>query len=597
MKTYARWVVVCLAGLMFVGPLKFSTPVVVQSLAGPPRDWFEWLALPPLGNLSWPNQIGVIFAFGAFVWLVLDSHRMRAPVDWLFVLPLMFLLTQLLALPRSINSHVSADTVMHFATCALLFYAAAWYVRDGGSAVPLFGALGLAAMLTCVEALRQYAGGLQETRNFAESLALSDEFRARLASNRVFGTLVYPNSLAGFLVVAFAPMLAWLWERGRTWHRAVKWIALLFAAGLVLFTLVLTGSRGGFVAFAVMVVAGLWCMSRRRSVRVAIVIGTIALVLAGIAALGRGTRSLEARLDYWRGAVAIMRDHPWIGTGPGTFGSIYPKYKTADTEEAQLVHNNYLQMWCDSGVAGFVMFAALWMVTARDMFRVARERRDDAAAIAICAALAGWVVHGLVDFDLYVPGIAYPAFALLGALQGLKEEPRPDVVEARGRAGWPVAALCLVVVGAVAWTQGREMTAGFAVAHAYELHSEDSEAARAEVNRAITLAPKDAHYRVVAGNLAGARFDEAIEQYRAATELDPYRPSYHWRLGLALWNAHKPATEVLASLRRAAELNPTSRVYPKALAGIEESVRQAPPNLLPSLLPRNENLAPQQPAP
>jgi hypothetical protein len=38
-----------------------------------------------------------------------------------------------------------------------------------------------------------------------------------MTSNRVFGPFVYPNALAGFLVVAFAPVLAWIWVRARGW--------------------------------------------------------------------------------------------------------------------------------------------------------------------------------------------------------------------------------------------------------------------------------------------------------------------------------------------------------------------------------------------
>jgi hypothetical protein len=49
-----------------------------------------------------------------------------------------------------------------------------------------------------------------------------------------------------------------------------------------------------------------------------------------------------------------------------------------------------------------------------------RQRRDP-VALAIAASLTGWVVHGLVDFDLYVPGVAVPAFLLFGAAQGLTE--------------------------------------------------------------------------------------------------------------------------------------------------------------------------------
>jgi len=323
----------------------------------------------------------------------------------------------------------------------------------------------------------------------------------------------------------------------------------------------------------------------------------LAVAVTAVILAGRGTASVDARRDYLHGAMAIARDHPWIGTGPGTFGSIYPKYKTAKTEEAQLVHNNYIEMWCDSGIAAFVIFAALWMGAARDMFRVASRRQGDVAATAICAALAGWMVHGLMDFDLYVPGIAYPAFVLLGAMQGLKEEPRPDVVDEHGRANWLVAGFCALVVVAVMLTQGREIAAGYAVARAYDLYSEDRGAALAELDHAIELVPKDAHYRALAGNMAGNRLDEAIKYYRAATELDPYRSSHHWRLGLALWDAHRSAAEALASLRRASELNPTSSNYSKALARLEESVRQAHGDLLRSSPPRNEIPASQTPAP
>src|SRR5439155_23649667 len=127
----------------------------------------------------------------------------------------------------------------------------------------------------------------------------------------------------------------------------------------------------------------------------------------------------------------------------------YPKYKTAATEEAQLVHNSFLQMWSDSGVVAFVTFALLWLVALRDAFALARQRAGDAAAIAVCAALGGWVVHSLVDFDLYVPGVAMPAFLLLGVLQGLKELPQVKPVVPRERTRLAVSVICVVAVAAV----------------------------------------------------------------------------------------------------------------------------------------------------
>jgi len=105
--------------------------------------------------------------------------------------------------------------------------------------------------------------------------------------------------------------------------------------------------------------------------------------------------------DYWRGAIAIARDHPWLGTGPGTFGSIYPKYKIASTEEAQLVHNSYLQMWSDSGVIGFLTFALLWLVALRDAFHPGSPTLYDRRR-SRCARLGRVGGAFVMDFDLYI---------------------------------------------------------------------------------------------------------------------------------------------------------------------------------------------------
>jgi O-antigen ligase len=530
MSRFGRWVIFCLATLAFVAPLKFGTPVVLQSLVTPPREVPEWLIF------SWPNQLVVIFVFGALIWLMLDARRLAARVDTLFVLPLVFLLTQTLATPRSINPQVSADTLIYFGACVLLFYAGSWYVRDGAEAAKIFAGFGLATALVCILAVDQHFVGLQQTREFAalyvDPAAAPPEFLHKLTSRRVFGTLVYPNALAGYLVLAFAPTLAWIWVRGRTWDRRVRWATLVFVGALMVFCLALTGSRGGFVAFAAMLGAGVWATVRERS---GVALGAVVVALAFLGAvfvfaqraglIHTGMQSLEARTDYWCGAMRIARDYFWLGTGPGTFGSIYSAYRGSSVGHTELVHNNFLQIFSDSGVLAFVVFAALWVVAMRDAVRLTRRRPGDAAALAICAALAGWVVHGLVDFDLYVPGAAVPAFLLLGALQGLKELPRIGPVNPRGRSRWLVGGLCVVLAAGVLWVEARMLAANFAYGRAVALEPVDLELALAQARRAVELAPRNATYRAAAGKLAAdlGRFEEAEEHFRAARECDPHR--------------------------------------------------------------------------
>jgi O-antigen ligase len=584
MKGFGRWVVFCLAGLAFFAPLKFGTPVTAQSALVPPNAIEEWIFF------AWPQQLATIFAFGALLWLVLDGERLTARVDLLFVLPLCFLVTQIAAAVPSIAPQTTADTLMSFAINTLLFYAAAWYVRDGAAAARIFGALGLATMLVLVIALEQRYGGLQQTREFAalnvDAAHAPPDLLLKLTSNRVFAWFTSPNSLAGFLVLAFAPTLAWIWVRGRSWVGWMKWLTLVLVGGLMAYVLKLTGSFGGVVAFMAMGAAGIWRLPISTQRRVTVFgAAVVALVIAQQAGLIRfSIESAGARRDYWRGAVQIARDHPWLGTGPGTFGSIYPKYKTASTEEAQLVHNNFLQMWSDSGMVAFLVFSLLWLVALRDALELARQRTGDAAAIAICAALAGWTVHSLMDFDLYVPGVAMPAFLLLGMLQGLKDLPQVRSVTPREQSRLAVGTVCVAAVAGVLWMEGRSLMAGFAHGRARELERRNPAAALAATERSIELAPRNAHYYAAAGDLAVnlGRFEKATQHYRAAIGCDPNRASYHWRLARALATAGKHDDQVLEQLRLAHALNPTKQLYREDLDRLEESVRQSAPALLES---------------
>ena len=135
MKSLGRWTIFWLAAVAFLAPLKWATPVVLQALVEPPRDLVEWVFL------SWSNEIGVMLIIGLLAWGVADSHRTGTRRDLLYYLPVLWLATQLLALPGTINQQVSVDTVLHVAACVVLFYAAAWYVRDGAAAARIFGAL------------------------------------------------------------------------------------------------------------------------------------------------------------------------------------------------------------------------------------------------------------------------------------------------------------------------------------------------------------------------------------------------------------------------------------------------------------------------
>ena len=576
MKSVSRWVLIALTGLAFLAPLKFGAPVTVPATVPPLSGW-EW------AFFSWPNQLLPVFAVGLLLWLALDWRRLPGRVDGLFLLPGLFLVTQLVAAPTSICLQTTTETLLHFAVCVVVFYAAATAVRDAVAAGWVFCGLTVGTLLVAIFAVYQHFGGLAATREYAAvyGASISPEVQSRLISNRVFGTLVYPNALAGFLVVAFAPVLAWLWHCPlRHW---LRWVAVGLSGSLLVFCLALTGSRGGFIAFAVMAAAGLVVAARRVWWLLA-ALAVIAMIFGAAHHAGlirHGLASASARGDYWRGAVAIALDHPWLGTGPGTFGSIYPKYKTALTEEAQLVHNSYLQMWSDSGVAGAVVFALLWLTALWDGFKLARQRVGDWTRVAIFAALIGWAVHGFIDFDLYVPGVAIPAFLLLGLLQGLKPMPdRPVTSPPRLALGTVSVAL----VGIMLWLAGRSLRADFCNARTLQLATTNPALAAQSAAEASCWNPAQPRYWSVAGDLAlrQGQASDAVEFYRTASGKDPYRAAYHWRLARALALAGGRESEAVEQLQIATSLNPTQVRYRAALRALEENIRQPARGLLDS---------------
>src|SRR5882724_1430708 len=269
MKELKNWFVFGLAAVAFLTPLKFGAPTMVQAGIAPPDGVAEWL------YFTWPNELCIILIFAGFIWLVLDPERMLARVDLLFVLPLLFLLTQALAVPGTICPQATIDTLMLFAAGVLLFYVSAWYVRDGAATAHIFGGLTLATLFACIMAMQQHFGGLEETRNFAAThldvAKAPKDFLLRMTSNRVFGSFFYPNALAGFLVVAFAPTLTWIWVRARGWDARIKWVTLMLAGAAMMFCLVWTGSRGGVVAFGAMVLTVLWCLAPKGGLRMTVV--------------------------------------------------------------------------------------------------------------------------------------------------------------------------------------------------------------------------------------------------------------------------------------------------------------------------------------
>jgi hypothetical protein len=124
--------------------------------------------------------------------------------------------------------------------------------------------------------------------------------------------------------------------------------------------------------------------------------GTVATVMARLP--GGGMK--PARTELWRAAVAIWRDHPWLGVGPDNFRHVYGPYLRAGHHDPRIHANNmYLDLLAGAGAAGLI--ALLGLVAATGLTLARRCRAAPVSGVAAAAAgLAAWLMvagHGLVD--------------------------------------------------------------------------------------------------------------------------------------------------------------------------------------------------------
>jgi O-antigen ligase len=125
------------------------------------------------------------------------------------------------------------------------------------------------------------------------------------------------------------------------------------------------------------------------------------------------------RLSIYRSTLRMIADHPWFGTGLGTFALAFPAYRSDDVSMYGVIdraHSTLLELASEAGLPLASIVVIGWMIAFGVLARGVRIRRRDrmipvaALSIGLLAAL-----HSLVDFSLQIPGFAIVVFGLLGA--------------------------------------------------------------------------------------------------------------------------------------------------------------------------------------
>ena len=312
----------------------------------------------------------------------------------------------------------------------------------------------------------------------------------------------------------------------------------------------------------------------------------------------RETSSVRAR--YWREALAIHAQSPWIGVGAGGYVVARSRVRQPPPVEVRHAHGYVVQTLSDLGWAGLaaslLVLAASVAAAVRAIGLRARERRLpwDAERVGMATlATVGivYAVHSALDFTWVIPGLTNTALLSLGWLAGasplaarltarlpasaptratapahvLAAESLLATHRRRWRPTWrPVGALgALVITGAVAWSSVQPLraanTSDAAIARADAGDLDDAAVIATEATRRNPLSV-DALWDLAAIEMERDRTPAARAAFERAVQLEPANAETWRRLGRLRLAIDQDPQGALTAFRAAFYLDPQSLV-------------------------------------
>ncbi len=372
-----------------------------------------------------PNDlVKVLLLACASFWILLtvadDAKTKATPIHWLI------LLYWAIATVATALSPVKADAftgLMKLTSYLLLFALSARVMR-----LPRLRSIVIGVYLHVALIVSAY--GVRQWFDQVEPLATwNDPNSSQATATRVYSYLGNPNLLAGYLLPALILSLVAVFAWQRKTAKALAVVMFLVNAACLAFT----GSRGGWIATIVAVVALVFLLHQWwgeylprfwQQWSIPIFIGSFAILLLAAIFLseslrdrvfsifaGRGDSSNNFRQNVWAAVIEMIRDRPILGIGPGNnaFNKIYPLYQRPRFT-ALSAYSVLLEIAVETGFVGLACFLWLLVVTLnqgwRQLLRLRQTKnREGFWLIGAIAIIVGMLAHGAVDTVWYRPEI------------------------------------------------------------------------------------------------------------------------------------------------------------------------------------------------
>lgn len=264
----------------------------------------------------------------------------------------------------------------------------------------LFKLLNTLAICLCIYGIYQYlTGDLAINKSWTDQKTFGSIVR-------IYSTMRNPNIFAGYLVFNLSYAVSYIIKKKSDIYTAIN--ILLSSVCLIL-----TYSRGGFIAFAAaMLVIMVLCREWKVAVYL-IIMGILYysynmignLNRADLGLLNTDSSSLY-RMEIWKSSFKLFLKNVGFGSGPGSvmkylsFSSLKLKGFIAHS------HNIPIHLLAETGLVGFASFMALIFTCIKGFIGFWTKYKNNAysyIAVGFAASITALMVHGLVDCVIFIP--------------------------------------------------------------------------------------------------------------------------------------------------------------------------------------------------
>jgi O-antigen ligase len=260
-----------------------------------------------------------------------------------------------------------------------------------------------------------------------------------------FGSFVNRNNFAALIEMIIALPLGMLFT-----GVVPKDKRLLYgiAIGLMGVALLLSGSRGGLIAFLAEILFLIFFAIESKGtkgiiLKTATAVLFLIIMITGAAFVGSETTLTRIaqerselgepvettnRLHIWSVSLKIIANNPIFGVGLGAFPQAYTQFDTlSGAERVEQAHNDYLQVLTDAGIFGLIFAGFFVVYLFKKGFESIKTDNEFRRAIAVgsTAGCFAILVHSFFDFVLHVTAISL-FFLTLCSLVVLCGQPFPD---------------------------------------------------------------------------------------------------------------------------------------------------------------------------